>query len=648
MLQSLFACGLALFFGVTLFSAVFATRGTSLFRRFAILATLLASLLFLVFSLLIVIQNSSIFHITLYHLTDTLRFSFAVDRLAAFFMLLISLVSSCVCLYSLGYIEHHGTNTGKNLMVSMMSLFILSMLLLVASDNTFSLLFFWETMSLTSFYLVMFDREKSETQKSGLFYFVMTQMSTAFLMFAFVTLYYITGSFDIGAASPDSSLLKGIVFLSLFIGFSIKAGVMPFHKWLPYAHSASPSNISALMSGVMIKVAIYGLVRFLLNVLSPDLWWGVVILILGTLSALLGVIYALKEHDIKKLLAYHSIENIGIILIGLGLYVIFEYYGFPQLALLALIGGLFHTLNHALFKSLLFLSGGAVVDATGTRNIEKMGGLIKAMPYTGVLFLIGSVSIAALPPFNGFVSELMIFQSFLQSFSIGSPFMKILLFIGLSLFALTSALAAACFVKAFGIIFLASPRSKEAAEAKEVSPYMITGAAILAVVCMALGIFSFQIFNFLGFSLPIPNMALIGLTIIITLGLVLLFVRLTGNRNSRKSETWGCGLTSQNSRMEYTASGFSEPILTIFKPIYRTRKEVERNYHDAGNSIFSSGTAEIHTLKVFEEKIYLPVARFVQRVSLYISNLHDVDLDTYILYSFIAIVILILIAGWLV
>ncbi|HXY74866.1 MAG TPA: proton-conducting transporter membrane subunit, partial [Dehalococcoidales bacterium] len=391
MLQTLFVCGLALFFGAALVSAVMATRATALFRRFAVLATLLASLLFLVFSIYIVINNSSVYF-TLYSLTDTLRFSFALDRLAAFFILLISLVSSCVCLYTLGYIERHGTNTGKNLMVAMMSLFVLSMLLLVASDNTFSLLFFWEIMSLTSFYLVMFDRDKAETQKSGLFYFVMTQMSTAFLIFAFVVLYHINGSFNITATSISSPVLKGIVFLSLFIGFSIKAGVMPFHKWLPYAHSASPSNISALMSGVMIKVAIYGLVRFLLNVLSPDLWWGVVILIFGTLSALLGVIYALKEHDIKKLLAYHSIENIGIILIGVGLYLIFENYGFLQLAQLALIGSLFHTLNHALFKSLLFLSGGAVVDATGTRNIEKMGGLLKVMPVTGMLFLIGSIS----------------------------------------------------------------------------------------------------------------------------------------------------------------------------------------------------------------------------------------------------------------
>ena len=423
---------------------------------------------------------------------------------------------------------------------------------------------------------------------------------------------------------------------------------MPFHKWLPYAHSATPSNISALMSGVMIKVAIYGMVRYLLFVLTPDRWWGVVILLFGVFSALLGVIYALKEHDIKKLLAYHSIENIGIILMGLGLYLIFNSYGFSDLALLALAGGLFHTLNHALFKSLLFLSAGSVVDETGTRNIEEMGGLIKAMPYTGILFLIGSVSISALPPFNGFVSELMIFQAFLQSFLVDNPLLKVLLFLALSLFALTSALAAACFVKAFGIIFLAGPRSKEAREAHDVSAFMIVGPAMLAGACILLGVFSFQLFGWLGFHLPIPNLMVIGLSLLVVLFLVWLLMKLVGNKNVRTSETWGCGILSQNSSMEYTASGFSEPILTIFRPIYRTKKSVERTYNDGSRSIFKNGTAAVHTFKLFEERIYLPIAHFVQKASDVVSNLHDVDLDTYILYSFAAVVVLILAAGWLI
>jgi formate hydrogenlyase subunit 3/multisubunit Na+/H+ antiporter MnhD subunit len=647
MMNLLFVCGLCVFFGLALAQMIFASKASAVARRFSLWAMLLANSLFLVFSLNIVLRNST-FSLNLYQLTSDLHFSFFVDRLAAYFMLIISLVSSVACLYSLGYIEHHGTNTGKNFLVAMMSLFIISMLLLVASDNTFSFLFFWEIMSLSSFFMVIFEREKADTRKSALFYFVMTQMSTVFLMFAFIAIHHATGSFDIGAVTGISPFFKGVVFLSLFIGFGIKAGVMPFHKWLPYAHSASPSNISALMSGVMIKVAIYGLVRYLVFVLTPDRWWGVMILIFGTFSAVLGVIYALKEHDIKKLLAYSSIENVGIILIGIGLYLIFQSYGFSDLATLALIAALFHSLNHALFKSLLFLTTGSVVNATGTRDIEKMGGLIKVMPYTGVLFLVGSAALAALPPFNGFVSELMIFQAFLQSFIISNPFLKIILFLGLSLFALTSALAAACFVKAFGLIFLAAPRSEEARKAKEVSPSMIAAPAILASACLLLGVFSFQLFSSQGYTLPIPNLMVIGLILIITLALVWLLMRLVGNRSSRKSETWGCGIPSQNNKMEYTATGFSEPILTIFRPIYRTRKKSERNFNDAGKSIFKDGTAEIQTFKLFEERIYLPIANFIWRISNFISNLHDVDLDTYILYSFIAVVILILALGWLI
>jgi formate hydrogenlyase subunit 3/multisubunit Na+/H+ antiporter MnhD subunit len=645
MMNLLFICGLCVLFGVTLFQTVLVTKASAVTRRFSLWATLCASLLFLAFSLGIVLRNTT-FTFNLYQLTGTLHLSFAVDRLAAYFMMIISLLSTTVCFYSLGYVEHHGSNTGKNFLVAMMSLFILSMLLLVASDNTFSLLFFWETMSLTSFLMVMFDYDKADTRKSGLFYFVMTQLSTVCLMFGFIAIYHVTGSFSIASVNVVSQLFKAFIFLSLFIGFGIKAGVMPFHKWLPYAHSASPSNISALMSGVMIKVAIYGFVRYLVFVLTPDPWWGVMILIFGTFSALLGVIYALKERDIKKLLAYSSIENVGIILIGIGLYLIFQSYGFTDLAMLALIASLFHCLNHALFKCLLFLTTGSVVNATGTRDIEKMGGLIKVMPYTGVIFLVGSVALAALPPFNGFVSELMIFQAFLQSFIIGNPYLKILLFLGLSLFALTSALAAACFVRAFGMIFLAAPRSEEAGKAKEVSRYMLAGPAVIATICLLLGIFSFQIFSSLGYTLPIPNMMIIGLTLIVTLGLVWLIMRFVSNRTKRTSETWGCGITSQNSKMEYTASGFSEPILTIFRPIYRTQKKVERTYEDDGKSIFKDAKAEIQTFKLFEERIYLPIAHAVQRLSTYISDLHDVDLDTYILYSFAAVVILIVAAGW--
>ena len=638
----LFYTGLFVFLIAFLVSLPITGKLKKATRRTSLWLTAAASALFLILSVSLFITDQPL-QVSLYQIAPSLELSFYVDRLAAFFTGIVSVVAFSASLYSLPYVEHIESKTRRNLLASTMSVFIASMILVVASDNTFCFLFFWEVMSISSFFLVMSEYEKKDTQKSGLFYLVMTQMSTVFLFFGFFVLYGLTGSFDIRQAGAMSPLVNSLVFLSLFVGFGIKAGVMPFHKWLPYAHSASPSNISALMSGVMIKVAIFGLVRFLLFVLNPEPWWGIVVLAFGTVSALLGVIYALKEHDIKKLLAYHSIENIGIILIGIGLYLVFQSYGQNDLAFLALAGGLFHTLNHALFKSLLFLAGGAVVSATGTRNIEEMGGLFKTMPWTGMLFLIGSISISALPPFNGFVSELMIFQAFFQSFTIGDLFVKIVLFVGLSLFALTSALAAACFVKAFGIIFLGVPRSKEAREAKEAPMLMLVGPAILAALCALLGIFSFQIAEYLGFPLPTPDLMAISLVLLFFLGCVLVTMRIFANRQTRVSETWGCGLTSQSSRMEYTASGFSEPILTIFRPIYQTRKQASRTFWDNHKVIFKSGSAGVQTFKLFEEKIYMPVANLVQRLSCFVSDKQNVDLDTYILYSFVAIIGLLLV-----
>jgi len=399
------------------------------------------------------------------------------------------------------------------------------------------------------------------------------------------------------------------------------------------------------MSGVMIKVAIYGLVRFIL-LLPMETWWGMLILIMGTVSAALGVIYALKEHDIKRLLAYHSIENIGIILIGVGLYVVFAVAGLQALAFLALAGALFHTFNHAIFKSLLFLTSGSVVNETGTRNIEEMGGLIKRMPKTALLFLIGAVSISALPPFNGFVSELMIFQAFFQSTALANPFLEVLLIIALAVFALTSALAAACFVKAFGITFLALPRSHEAREAKESSTFMLVGPAILAVLCIVFGVFSLQIFGLLGYVLPLPNMLFIGAVLGGFYAFAFFAMREIASRRERIVETWGCGILSQNSKMEYTASGFSEPIVTILKGIFRTQKKSERSFHDPKGAIFKEGKAEIHLLNFFEERLYLPVANCVRWVSLKVNNLQRGDVDLHVAYAFVTIVVFILIIWW--
>ncbi|MEI7856725.1 MAG: proton-conducting transporter membrane subunit [Methanomicrobiales archaeon] len=437
-----------------------------------------------------------------------------------------------------------------------------------------------------------------------------------------------------------------VAFLLLFVGFSIKAGIIPFHKWLPYAHPASPSPISALMSGVMLKIAVYGLVRFLLNVFTPDLWWGVLILAAGTASAVLGIIYALKEHDVKGMLAYSSIENIGIIFMGIGLSVIFTASNLPLLAILSLLGALFHSLNHAMFKSLLFLTAGSVVSATHTRDIEHMGGLAHRMPVTSALFFVGAVSIAALPPLNGFASELLIFISFFTSVAEVEPLFKVLLFICLALFALTSALSAACFVKAFGSIFLALPRSPESAAAREVPRLMLIGPAILAVACIFLGVCALQIFAMVGFAVPLPDMLLVSLLLIGMATLTYAVLYFTASCEVRVSETWGCGTLSQQASAEYSGHGFSEPLDIIFSAIYRTRTTSERTFFDQKSCHFKEGYGEIRLLKVFEEYLYNPIAKYSLLVAYRISRFQNGCLDTYLLYVFITVIALIIFLGW--
>jgi formate hydrogenlyase subunit 3/multisubunit Na+/H+ antiporter MnhD subunit len=644
MLEILFPLGLASFL-VAILLPLFASKLTNSKtpRQASLIFTFFACIAILAFALEIILSNKS-FSLLAYQIVPSFQFSFLVDRLAAFFLALVAIVSVAVAIYSVSYVEHTEHDGRKNLIVSFMNIFIVSMLLVVASFSMFSFLFFWETMALSSFLLVMVEFEKKDTQKAGIFYFVMTHLSTLFLIFAFLFIYTVTKTFDMTQIRADP-IINSVAFAFLFLGFAIKAGVIPLHKWLPYAHPASPSNISALMSGVMIKIAIYGLIRFLF-LLPMQTWWGILILFAGAVSALIGVIYALKEHDIKKMLAYSSIENIGIILIGIGLYVVFSVAGIEAIALLALIGALFHTLNHAIFKSLLFMATGSVVNATGTRDIEGMGGLIKRMPTTGVLFLVGAVSISALPPFNGFVSELMIFQAFFQTTVLSNPFLEVLLIVALAMFAFTSALAAACFVKAFGISFLALPRSEKSKNAKESPKLMLIGPAVLAVLCIAFGIFSLQLFGVLGFSFPLPNMLFIGALLGGFYAFIYIALREVANRRERFAETWGCGFPTQTFKMEYSASGFSEPIVTILKSIFRTQKKSERYFYDDKNVIFKDGKAEIQLINFFEERIYLPVAAVIRKISLKVNNIQRGDADLHIAYAFVTIVVFLLIIWW--
>jgi hydrogenase-4 component B len=423
---------------------------------------------------------------------------------------------------------------------------------------------------------------------------------------------------------------------------------------------------------VLIKTGIYGMARVFFDFLgSPLSWWGPVVLALGTLSAVLGVLYALMEHDLKRLLAYHSIENIGIILMGLGAALMFLHSQHPLLAALALIGALYHTLNHAVFKALLFLGAGAVLHATHSRNMEEMGGLIKRMPATAFCFLVGAVAISALPPLNGFVSEWITYQSLLQGYGTTSSLLRVMFPLSGAMLALTGALAAACFVKAFGITFLAQPRSEHARRAHEVSLAMLLGQALLTCVCVFLGLFPATFITLLnpvtrqltggsvadqlsvanGFVLSgiVPSGGTVSTLGITMTGLALLSLplvfRLVLSRRARvrRGPTWDCGLTGLTPQMQYTATGFSKPIRMIFKALLRPRREVQREY-DYSPYVAKTIRFESHVEEIFQSRIYRPLHRLVLRVSRRMRALQAGSIQAYLIYIFVTLLLLLLFA----
>src|SRR5216684_1501121 len=420
-------------------------------------------------------------------------YSFSYDALAGFFNLALAIPVAAVSIYSFGYLKEFEGKRNVGVFGFLFHLLLLSLTIVFTAANAFLFLIAWEVMALAAYGLVTFYHEDGETRRSGLLYIIMAHIDAGCLLLGFALLIHASGSADFASFRPIATQLNSgqqtAAFVLFFLGFGIKAGVIPFHIWLPAAHPVAPSNVSALLSGIVLKAGIYGMVRIFLDGLGGvPAWAGVLVLVLGVASAVLGVLYALMEHDLKRLLAYHSIENIGIILMGLGAALIFRVAGHPLLAGIALIAAMFHTLNHAIFKCLLFLGAGSVLHSTGTRNMEKLGGLIRPMPVTAFCFLIGAVAISGLPPLNGFVSEWLTYQTLLAGFGATGGLTRILFPIAGSMLALTGALAAACFVKAFAITFLALPRSAESRSAHEVPRSMLVGMSCLTVACLSLGL----------------------------------------------------------------------------------------------------------------------------------------------------------------
>jgi hydrogenase-4 component B len=610
----------------------------------------------------------------------SLSLEFYIDGMAAFFMLIIALVTLAVSVYSMGYSSEYYGKRSVRALGFLFNLFVLSMLLVPVSNNVFSFLVFWETMSLASFFLVIYEHENEDSIKSGMTYIIMTHLGTAFILGSFLVMYFQTGSMSFDSfrdpVSPFPSYIKDIVFVLALIGFGTKAGLVPFHIWLPQAHPSAPSNVSALMSGVMIKVAIYGLVRTTLDFAVPDspasAWWGMLLMVAGSASCLIGVLYAAVEKDIKRALAYHSIENIGIIVLGLGLSVVFSSFGLASLAALALLASMYHTLNHAAFKSLLFMGAGSIVFSTHTRKIEQLGGLVKKMPWTALFFLIGAIAISGLPPLNGFVSEWLTLQALLSSYQIPNLTLQIAIGFASIVFALTIGLAIATFVKIFGISFLARPRSEHAEHAKEVPRSMIAGMAIAAAMCVVFGIMPFvvtgmitssfgldsQFSSMSPFSLltvPYSTEAVSSMSmpaVVIMMGSVaaaiLGFIVATGSGRKtvrRIYSTWDCGFGELNERMEYTASSLSQPIRTVFRTLYKPRMNIIKDHFSDSNPYLNKSVrVESKTKDVFEEGLYSPLVSAAVTFFDKIRRMQTGKINAYLLYVMITLALLLLLA----
>ena len=583
---------------------------------------------------------------------NTLSLSFKIDNLSAFFLVAIFAVSLLAAIFSFHYMnkKEEALRTAVNYLF--FSLLITSMALVVTADNIIAFMFSWEIMSLSSFFLVIHDYQSPENRKAGYLYFVFSHVGAMFIFSAFGILYGYTGSFEFTAAANLTDGVKILVFILCFIGFGSKAGVFPFHVWLPHAHPAAPSHISAVMSGVMIKTGIYGIMRLygLLGLHTP--LFGEIVVIAGMVSGVLGVVYALGQHDLKRLLAYHSVENIGIILIGIGLGMIGVSTGNPMMAVLGFAGGLLHVLNHSIFKSLLFMGAGIVIRKTGTRSIDALGGLLKNMKITGVTFLIGSLAISGLPPFNGFVSEFLIYLGGFKGVALDKTTFVLSLLSIISL-AIIGGLALACFTKVVGVVFQGEPRSRAAEDVDEKGPTMLVPMLILAGACVVIGVFPGLFFKMalkgisslgIGYSIPfepflrITENITLAATIFFVIFLLILALRMLLYRNKplRRSGTWGCGFTQPTVKMQYTGSSYAAFILEFFRPVaplnedhpaIKGRFPGKTHYHSHVNDI-----AELH----MENVVIRPVLWMFDRL----RWLQHGDIHLYIGYILLAVVVL--------
>jgi hydrogenase-4 component B len=588
-----------------------------------------------------------------------------LDALSGFFLALVGIGGAGASLFALGYGRHEAH---PERVLPFYPAFLAGMVLVVVADDAFTFLFAWELMSLTSWALVMAHHQEAGNARAGFVYLLMATFSGLALLLGFGLLAGAEGgyAFDSMRATPPGASVAAVVLVVALIGAGSKAGLIPLHVWLPLAHPAAPSHVSALMSGVMTKVAIYGFIRIVFDLLGPNQWWaGTVVLALGGITAVLGVLHALMERDLKRLLAYSTVENIGIVFIGLGLALAFRATGFEAGAALALTAALFHALNHTLFKSLLFFGAGSVLSATGERDMETMGGLIHRMPRTAIGFLVGCMAISGLPPLNGFASEWLTFQAVLLHPELPQWGLKLMIPVDGAALALAAALAAACFVRAFGIVFLGRARSDVAAQAREADAWSVTAMLGFALLCLLAGIVPGAVIDSIapvaraltGSRMPVQlgdawlsivpvgtsrssyNGLLVFAFICASILITVVIIHRFGSRAVRRGPAWDCGFPDPTPASQYSAGSFAQPLRRVFATVvFRARDTVD--LPEPGD--MRAASIVRYLSDPIWDSVYAPLARCVGWVADHANVLQFLTIRRYLGFVFGALVVLLL------
>ncbi|MCL5031207.1 MAG: hypothetical protein M1480_19560 [Bacteroidetes bacterium] len=586
--------------------------------------------------------------------------AFRLDALSAFFVIIISVGSLLAAVYSIGYLKHYDE---KKYSFSSFYFFFgvlaASMLLVVVVQNAILFLIVWELMSVSSFFLVGFENEKEEVRKAGIYYLISMQIGASFLIAAFAWLSSLTGSYDFNTYKNilgTQGTVSIILFLLFFIGFGTKAGFVPFHTWLPRAHPAAPSGVSAIMSGVMIKTGIYGILRIILLSGIPEKGLAFSVFIIALITAIIGILNAISQKDIKKLLAYSSIENIGIIGMGIGLGMLGLAYNIPIIVLFGFFGALLHTLNHFLFKSILFYGAGIVYQKTGTRNMEKLGGLIKYLPITSIIFLAAVMAISGLPLLNGFISEFAIYLGMANSLSYNNASLNILMIIGFSGLALVGAMALIGFTKLFGVTFLGTQREKFEYQPKEANALFLIPMIFNLVFVFIIGLFPATIIQIISgvinqftqtnstteFNaiLTVYYSLSKGLLLFIAIFLFFFLIRyfLLRKREIKNFKTWNCGYQLESSRLQYTGSSYSLPFLELVAAFVPQKTTVE-----TGKEIFPVEVKLKTSQHDFVERIFIqPMLKYVRSFLNLFAWVQSGRMQQYILYGLIFLVLILI------